>query len=145
MKKLFKSLATGMLLLMIAAACAGCGGGGSASAPSKVDVDLTTLSSTMVYSEVYNMVNTPDDYVGKVVKMKGAAASFYDENEKQTYYACIIKDATACCSQGLEYVLDDADSYPKDNEEITVVGEFQTYQTADGTSYCTLENAQRVE
>ena len=38
----------------------------------KVDVDLTVLSSTMVYSEVYNMLLfTPDSYLGKTVKMMG--------------------------------------------------------------------------
>ncbi len=36
-----------------------------------IDVDLTKLSSTMVYSEVYNMMYTPDDYIGKTVKMNG--------------------------------------------------------------------------
>jgi hypothetical protein len=35
----------------------------------ELDVDLTTLTSTMVYSEVYNMVTTPEDYEGKIVKM----------------------------------------------------------------------------
>ena len=49
----------------------------SAAAPADLssadaEVDLTTLSSTVVYSEVFNMVNTPDDYVGKTVKMEGA-------------------------------------------------------------------------
>ena len=28
------------------------------------DVDLTVLSSTMVYSEVYNMMVSPDNYKG---------------------------------------------------------------------------------
>ena len=36
-----------------------------------VDVDLTRLSSTMVYSEVYNMMNAPGDYIGKTIKMTG--------------------------------------------------------------------------
>ena len=37
-----------------------------------VDVDLTALSSTMVYSEVYNMLYFyPEDYYGKTVKMTG--------------------------------------------------------------------------
>lgn len=36
-----------------------------------VDLDLTQLSSTVVYSEVYNMLITPDDYKGKIIKMKG--------------------------------------------------------------------------
>ena len=33
-----------------------------------VDLDLTKLSSTVVYSEVYNMLITPDDYKGKIIK-----------------------------------------------------------------------------
>ena len=36
-----------------------------------VDFDLTRLSSTMVYSEVYNMMNAPGDYIGKTIKMTG--------------------------------------------------------------------------
>ena len=30
-----------------------------------VDLDLTKLSATMVYSEIYNMMVSPDKYVGK--------------------------------------------------------------------------------
>ena len=36
----------------------------------RVDVDLTRLSSTMIYSEVYNMILTPENYIGKSVKMQ---------------------------------------------------------------------------
>ena len=43
-----------------------------------VDVDLTALSSTMVYSEVYNMMMSPNDYIGKVVKMQGTYLYVYD-------------------------------------------------------------------
>ena len=42
----------------------------------QVDVDLTQLSSTMLYSEVYNMVMSPEDYVGKTVKMNGQFAAY---------------------------------------------------------------------
>ncbi len=157
MKKRICYVAASLLLLLTLTICTGCGGNATGTSEpaaendtaastdvSEIDVDLTTLSSTMVYSEVYNMVNTPDDYVGKIIKMKGTAASFYDENEKETYYACIIQDATACCSQGLEYVLQGSADYPRDDEEITVVGEFQTYTLKDGMTYCTLLNAQIV-
>lgn len=40
-----------------------------AQASGEPDVDLTTLSSTMVYSEVYNMMCEPDRYLGKRIKM----------------------------------------------------------------------------
>lgn len=37
----------------------------------QIDVDLTKLSSSMVYAEVFNMMVQPQDYVGKQVKMAG--------------------------------------------------------------------------
>ncbi len=109
-----------------------------------VDVDLTLLSSTMVYSEVFNMMVSPEKYIGKTVKMKGLFAVFYDEATDKYYFACIVQDATACCSQGIEFVLTDdyvfPDDYPDADEEICVVGVFDTYQEGDFT-YCTLRNA----
>ena len=37
----------------------------------KIDIDLTTMSSVMVYSEVSNMMNDPGSFVGKIVKVSG--------------------------------------------------------------------------
>jgi hypothetical protein len=112
-----------------------------------VDVDLTMLSSTMVYSEVYNMMTTPDDYIGKVVKMNGAFTVFHDEGSSDYFFACIVKDATACCAQGIEFLLAGEHSYPKDypyeGDEICVVGVYDTYKDGDST-YCTLKNAKIV-
>ncbi len=36
-----------------------------------VDLDLTVLSSTMVYSQVDNMVYEPDEEIGKTIKKEG--------------------------------------------------------------------------
>ncbi len=110
----------------------------------EVDVDLTVLSSTMVYSEVYNMMVTPEDYLGKTVKMEGMAASFYDEITGNTYYACIISDATACCSQGIEFVLAEGYDYPEDGEDVCVSGVFDLYTEGEYT-YCTLRGARRYQ
>ena len=41
-----------------------------------IDIDLTALSRTMVYSEVYNMMMTPENYIGKVVRMNGLCSTF---------------------------------------------------------------------
>ena len=112
-----------------------------------IDVDLTALSSTMVYSEVYAMMQKPESYVGKVIKMNGTAASFHDEASGNYYFACIIRDAAACCAQGIEYVLNDTaasfDDYPQDNKDITVVGIFDTYMEGE-YRYCTLRNAKLI-
>ena len=110
-----------------------------------IDVDLTKLSSTMVYSEVYNMMASPDNYTGKTVKMNGAFAYYEDPETKKQYFACIIADATACCSQGLEFILTGEHTYPNDYPElysdITVTGTFETYEE-NGYNYCRLVNAE---
>lgn len=109
-----------------------------------LDVDLTRLSSTMVYSEVYNMMYTPNDYIGKTVKMKGQFAYYEDPETKAQYFACIIADATACCSQGLEFILTGEHTYPNDypevGSEITVTGTFELY-TENEFQYCRLKDA----
>ncbi len=108
------------------------------------DVDLTALSSTMVYSEVYNMMMTPEDYVGKTIKMTGSFATFINEEDGRYIYGCVISDATACCAQGIEFELTEdytyPDDYPKDGDTICVTGTFDTYQE-DQYTYCTLRNA----
>lgn len=110
----------------------------------KADIDLTVLSSTMVYSEVYGMFVSPEDYLGKTVKMEGEFTVFQDPNTKKIYFSCIVKDAMACCAQGLEFVLEGDAAYPEDypnpGDFITVVGEFSTY-LEEGNRYCTLVNA----
>lgn len=126
MKKLLFSL----MMLCMTFSLSACASGTKESA--NVDVDLTTLSSTMVYSEVYNMLVTPNDYVNKSVKMKGEFAIYEDKTTGNSYYAVIIADASACCSQGLEFVLKGEHNYPEDypelGSEITVKGKFQTYE-----------------
>lgn len=117
----------------------------------KVDVDLTVLSSTMVYSEVYNMLYFyPEDYYGKTVKMTGQfnVYQWVDESgvvaDMPVAYACIISDATACCAEGMEFVLKDdlayPDDYPELGAEITVIGEFQPYEE-NGVTWYHLVNA----
>lgn len=112
------------------------------------DVDLTKLSSTMVYSEVFNMMSKPDDYLGKTVKMDGQYTVYHDDITGADYYACIIQDATACCAQGIEFILKEdyayPDDYPQEGEEIVVVGVYDTYMEGE-YQYCTLRDAVLVD
>lgn len=120
----------------------GCGkqeAASSKAAKQAIDVDLTALSSTMVYSEVYNMLTEPARYEGKTVRMAGGYSAFLDENTGTIYRVCMIADATACCAQGMEFILTD-ENYPEMESDITVVGTFQTY-TENGTQYCHLVDA----
>lgn len=109
-----------------------------------VDLDLTELSSTVVYSEVYNMLITPGDYKGKIIKMKGQFNQYTDEQTGKTYNAVIIPDATACCQQGLEFELSDKTNPNfEQGAEITVVGTFDTYSEGE-LLYCHLKNAKII-
>lgn len=115
-------------------------------------VDLTALSSTMVYAEVFAMMSSPEDYVGKTVKMQGifskgqlyAAGSL---NDGGTVFACVIQDATACCAQGIPFELAGDYTYPQDYPElgdtITVVGTFEIHQQ-EGMQFCRLRDAELV-
>ena len=115
-----------------------------------VEVDLTVLSSTMVYSEVYNMLyNDPAHYLGKTVKAKGTFSIYQLVTDgvlqpDPVSYACIISDAVACCAEGMEFVLEGdytyPDDYPELGAEITVIGEFQSYEE-NGMTWYHLVNA----
>jgi hypothetical protein len=90
------------------------------------------------------MLVDPDSYRGKSIKMKGLYTLLLDEVTGNTYYGCIVKDATACCASGIEFVPKENYNYPKDfpneGEDITVIGIFDTY--LDGQDlYCTLREA----
>ena len=98
----------------------------------------------MVYSQVYDMLSRPDEYLGKTVKMTGIYVCTDPDISDEFYQSCIIQDATACCSQGIEFVLTDDYSFPEDYPEyedtVTVIGTFDVYKEG-GYLYCTLRNA----
>ncbi|MCR5093491.1 MAG: hypothetical protein K6B72_05910 [Lachnospiraceae bacterium] len=111
-----------------------------------VDVDLTILNSTMVYSEVYNMLMYPDKYIGKSIRMHGNYNVYQDETTKKIYLTCFISDAAACCRQGIEFeprdmgTMNYPEDFPEVDDEITVVGTYDIYEE-DGVKYCTLRDA----
>ena len=105
-----------------------------------IDIDLTQLNSTMIYSEVYSMMVEPEAFLGKTVRLAGYCASGYYEPTDTTYYAVIIPDATACCAQGIEYKLADGMVYPEDDTDIVITGTFEMYEEL-GIEYCRLGNA----
>lgn len=117
------------------------------SSDSDVDYDLTQMDSDMVYATVYQLMVDPDSYVGKTFRIDGTYYAGQDQNNGNYYHCCIIKDAMACCAQGLEFVWGDGshiypDEYPAEDSEIEVQGIFETYKEKnDDTLYCRLANA----
>ncbi|MCR5031624.1 MAG: hypothetical protein K6A92_02055 [Lachnospiraceae bacterium] len=109
-----------------------------------VDLDLTVMSATLVYAQVFNMVCDPASFQGQKIKMDGTLAIFYDEELDTNYYACIIQDATACCAQGIEFVpLADyvyPDDFPEDGAYVVVTGTMDLLEV-EGEDYPLLVNA----
>ncbi len=113
----------------------------SAEETSGIDVDLTTMSSTMIYSQVLNMLEVPEDYTGKTVRMEGYFSVYQDRVNNKVYYSCVIPDATACCRTGIEFVYaDEPERVPDSNTWVTVTGVFGTYEE-NGCLYCSLFDA----
>lgn len=112
-----------------------------------IDYDLTTMSSEMVYATVFQLVTYPENYIGKKVKMGGAYYVATNEEVQKNYHYVIISDATACCTQGIEFVWDDGshiypDEYPAEGTEVEVIGIFESYiDEDDGMQYCRLKNS----
>ena len=110
---------------------------------SKIDYDLTNMSSTMIYAEVFNMLIEPEKYENKRVKMKGFF-TIYNEGSNDEVYSVIVSDATACCQQGIEFFYDFKDNKPVANSEITVTGIFNVHMLNDGISYNYIK-AEKIE
>ena len=157
MRRFFFRLAAALAAALVLAGC-----GGKASAPSSsaapnpapsssvtspeapvqdagaVDMDLTTLSSTMVFAEVSSLVYDPIPYLGQRVRMEGIFSvdhAYTMEGEvdySQNYFYCIIEDALACCAQGLEFSLAGDYAYPEDypaeGDTIRVVGTVEFFE-----------------
>ena len=104
----------------------------------KADVDLSAMSGTMVYAEVYNIMLNPAKYERKIIKVRGTyRVSYYPPTEKFYNYV-LIADATGCCAQGLEFIAAksiSSENYPAIGTEIEIVGAFKSYEELGKTYY----------
>lgn len=98
-----------------------------------VDFDLTGLNTNMLYAEVFHMGAYPEKYNGKTIKLTGTFARFpksVDEKglsaSNDTVYVCMISDAMACCSIGIEFTPEKGSSFwtnpPEVGSKITITG-----------------------
>ena len=110
----------------------------------KYDIDISRMSGTMVYGQVYQMVMYPSKYLGKHIKMKGIFSSYYEEMERR-FYGCVIADALACCSQGLAFELAKPrkypEQYPAEGDAIIVEGDFDYEKDEGGGGFPIIRNA----
>lgn len=104
---------------------------------SKVDLDLSVMTSSMIYSMVFEMLLMPESYEEKNLKVKGNFVVYISEETGDRHFAIIIPDATQCCQQGLEFVWFGEDKkypedFPKIGQEITLTGKYKCMYTDEG-------------
>ena len=106
------------------------------------DMDLTRLSSAIVYAQVYNMLMEADNFNGVHVKMNGI---FYEntDSEKGSLFQCVlVKDSTGCCSVGFDVLKgNESIKFPANLTEVQVEGTFTVKEDSGGItrSYLTVE------
>ncbi len=108
-----------------------------------IDYDLTEMNSDMIYATVFMVVQDPESYSGKTFKIYGNSYTFPTTEGKSMTHYCLIKDALACCAQGLEFISSNSDEkYPDDGDEIVVTGTLESYTVEDiPMPLCRLVNA----
>lgn len=107
------------------------------------DYDLTEMNADMIYATIYMVVSDPESYNGKKFRIYGNCYNFPTTDGKSMSHYCLIKDAMACCAQGLEFILKDPpEKFPADDTPIIVEGELESYTLPDiPTPLCRLVNA----
>ncbi len=104
-------------------------------AESDIDLDLTVMSGTMVYAQIYQILSDYQAYEGKIIRLKGWYDVYEDAGTGMVYFACIVPDATACCAQGIEFVWAGEhifpDDYPEPGTGVTVTGRFESYMEGE--------------
>ncbi len=115
--------------------------------PMVIDLDLSGMSGTIVYSQIYNMMVEPEAYLGKVIRIAGYYSAFEDTERNIVYHACVVPDATACCAQGIEFIWAGEhawpEDYPEETTDITVTGRLEMYEE-DGIDYLHLVDSEVV-
>lgn len=112
------------------------------SADHSVDLDLTALSSTMVYAQVFRIMMAPDDYIGKTIRISGLFTVYHDPQTHQVSCGVIVQDASACCAQGFRLALPQDFSpqdYPASQSKVTVVGEFEVDRSQEAEGILVLQ------
>ena len=104
-----------------------------------VDLDISKLSSMLVYSQVVSMLDAPDQYLDKTIKIKGQYYALYYEPMQQYCHYVVVGDASMCCQAGIEFIWNGdhthPDDYPEEQKTIEIVGLFSSYEELDETYY----------
>lgn len=76
-------------------------------------MDLSDMSYTMAYAQVYSMVMAPKRHQGETLKIKGSYYGFQTQ-EGQDVHLILIIDEAGCCEVGMEFRITGNLAWPQD-------------------------------
>ena len=109
----------------------------SSCAKKQTVLDLTKISQGFAYEQVTSILQNPEEYVGKRIRVQGYFDIVHSDYTNKDYYYCVVQDVTVCCQQGVEFIWDGVhlkEDYPALKTDIVVEGKFGTY-LEDGYEY----------
>lgn len=109
----------------------------------EADLDLVKLNQTMLYSQLVNISNEYDKYLGKKIRLAGTMNVI--PGESTNYFLVECSDTAACCNQGLEFIIKGGstkiEDYPKAGDRVLVTGTLEKYYE-DSKPYIHLANSE---
>jgi len=136
MRKLTVLLSLTLIIALIAG-CSNSGASGGRTAEERaavhIDVDLSVLSSTVLAAEMVKLYSNKDDYIGKMVRIRGDYNSMFIDYTGRDHHFVITLEGDSCCpDEGLEFVWNGdhkfPDDYPQLGTTIEVEGILSTYE-----------------
>ena len=83
-------------------------------------IDLTSMSDTMIQTQMSNMSAVPDTFGGKTVKMQG----FIAINTTGDEVYCVYSDPTGCCTRVMVLDWPEGSDIPDASKTVTVEGTY---------------------
>ena len=125
-----------MVIVMSFNACAAANATKATKKEDKIDYDLVQLKGQMLYSQVVNIMEDPDTYVGKRVRLIGNMG-IIDGADNKKYFIVNVGDVTSCCTTGLEFVIkggsEKVEDYPEVGKKVRVNGVLESYKEGTQT------------
>ena len=94
-------------------------------ADSEVDFDLTVMSPTMVFAQIFDLMYNADNYLEKTFKINGNHQIFPHIETGEDISVIIIYDALGCCPQGIELRFPESIEVPENLSDIIIKGELK--------------------
>lgn len=113
-----------------------------------VQMDFSGLNNTMAYAQMFNVVNSPQEYVGTTVRITGTYVPIPDPTrEGLVYHFLVVADITACCEIGVEFFLDGyryPDDFPSEYSKIELTGVFKMCSVSGQEHICLQAKTMKV-